>query len=93
MPAKLTLRWITPSRFAWKSYDTISLFLKAMDGGFSKVVHLSSGFQMLFAASPLKVGNALGSTSRVEAILIQDSGKIVEVTGTIRREGIPIMKV
>ena len=79
-------------KVAWKAM-TKPLFLKAMDGDLSTLVHLSSGFQMLPEASPLKLGNVLESVSRVEAILIQDSGKIVEVTGTIKREGIPIMKV
>ena len=79
-------------KVAWKAM-TKPLFLKTMDGDLSKLVHLSSGFQMFPEASPLKLGNVLESASRVEAILIQDSGKIVEVTGTITREGIPIMKV
>ena len=79
-------------KVAWKAM-TKPLFVKAMDGNLSKLVHLSSGFQMLRDASPLKLGNVLESASRVEAILIQDSGKLVEVTGTIKREGIPIMKV
>jgi len=79
-------------KVAWKAM-TKPLFQNAMDGDLSKLVHLSSGFQMLPEASPLKLGNVLDSASRVEAILIQNSGKIVEVTGTIKREGIPIMKV
>ena len=79
-------------KVAWKAM-TKPLFLKAMDGDLSKLVHLSSGFQMLPEASPLKLGDVLESDSRVEAILIQDSGKMVEVTGTIKREGIPTMKV
>ena len=79
-------------KVAWKAM-TKPLFLKAMDGDLSRLVHLSSGFQMFPEASPLKLGDVLESASRVEAILIQDSGKTVEVTGTINREGIPIMKV
>ena len=79
-------------KVAWKAM-TKPLFLKAMDGDLSKLVHLSSGFEMLPEASPLKLGDVLESASRVKAILIQDSGKMVEVTGTIKREGKPIMKV
>ena len=79
-------------KVAWKAM-TKPLFLKVMDGDLSKLVHLSSGFQMISEASPLKLGDVLESASRVEAILIQDSGKVVEVTGTINRGGVPIMKV
>ena len=79
-------------KVAWGAM-TQPLFLKAMDGDLSRLVHLSNGFEMLPGASPLKLGDVLGSTSRIEAILIQDSGKLVEVTGTIKREGVPIMKV
>ena len=79
-------------KVAWKAM-TKPLFLKAMDGDLSKLVHLSSGFRMRPGVTPLKLGDVLESTSRVEAILVQDSGKIVEVTGTIKREGIPTMEV
>ena len=79
-------------KVGWKAM-TQPLFLKTMDGDLSRLVHLSNGFEMLPEASPLKLGNVLDSDSRVEAILIQDSGKLVEVTGTIKREGVPVMKV
>ena len=79
-------------KIAWKAM-TQPLFLKALDGDLSRLVHLSNGFEMYPKASPLKLGNVLDSASRIEAILIQDSGKLVEVTGTIKREGIPIMNI
>ena len=79
-------------KVAWKAM-TKPLFLKAMDGDLSKLVHLSSGFEMVSESSPLKLGDVLESASRVEAILIQDLGKTVKVTGTMNRGDLPIMKV
>lgn len=77
---------------AWKALMK-PLFLEAMNGDLLKLVHLSNGFQMLPDVKPLKLDDVVESTSRIEAILNQDSGKMVEVCATILREGIPVMKV
>ena len=69
------------------------IFPRAIDGDLLKLVHLSNGFRMLPGAEPLKKGDVLNTTARINAVVNQDSGKMVEVCGTITREGISIMEV
>ncbi|KAI9880706.1 MAG: beta subunit of fatty acid synthetase [Pleopsidium flavum] len=79
-------------KVAWKALMR-PLFLEAMNGDLLKLVHLSNDFHMLPDVKPLKLDDVVESTSRIEAILNQDSGKMVEVCGTIHRKGIPVMKI
>ncbi|EEQ86107.1 beta subunit of fatty acid synthetase [Blastomyces dermatitidis] len=76
----------------WKAI-TKPIFPRVIDGDLLKLVHLSNGFRMIPGAEPLKVGDTLETTAQVNAVINQDSGKMVEVCGTIRREGKPIMEV
>ncbi|OJD25560.1 hypothetical protein ACJ73_03070 [Blastomyces percursus] len=76
----------------WKAI-TKPIFPRVIDGDLLKLVHLSNGYRMIPGAEPLKVGDALDATAQVNAVINQDSGKMVEVCGTIRREGKPIMEV
>ncbi|KLJ08414.1 fatty acid synthase subunit beta [Blastomyces silverae] len=76
----------------WKAI-TKPIFPRVIDGDLLKLVHLSNGFRMIPGAEPLKVGDALETTAQINAVINQDSGKMVEVCGTIRREGKPIMEV
>ena len=76
----------------WKAI-TKPIFPHAIDGDLLKLVHLSNGFQMVPGAQPLKVGDMLDTTARINAVINQDSGKLVEVCGTIKRDGQPIMHV
>jgi fatty acid synthase subunit beta len=48
---------------------------------------------MVPGAQPLKVGDVLDITAQINAVINQDSGKMVEVCGTIKRDGKPIMHV
>ena len=76
----------------WKAI-TKPIFPRAIDGDLLKLVHLSNSFRMLPGAEPLKKGDALDTTARINAVINQDSGKMVEVCGTITRGGQPVMEV
>lgn len=92
-PGKVTL---APMDFAivvgWKAIIK-PIFPKAIDGDLLKLVHLSNGFRMLPGAEPLKTGDVVRTTAQINAVVNQDSGKMVEVCGTITREGEPVMEV
>ncbi|MCJ1474414.1 beta subunit of fatty acid synthetase [Lambiella insularis] len=76
----------------WKAI-TKPIFPREIDGDLLKLVHLSNGFRMLAGAELLKKGDVLDTTAQVNAVINQDSGKMVEVCGTIKRDGKAIMEV
>ena len=76
----------------WKAI-TKPIFPRTIDGDLLKLVHLSNGFRMIPGASPLKKGDVLDTSAEVNAVINQDSGKMVEVCGTISRDGEPVMEV
>lgn len=76
----------------WKAI-TKPIFPRAIDGDLLKLVHLSNGFRMIPGAEPLKKGDILDTTAQINAVINQDSGKMVEVCGTIKRGGVPVMQV
>ncbi|KAF8473168.1 fatty acid synthase beta subunit dehydratase [Kalaharituber pfeilii] len=76
----------------WKAIIK-AIFPKAIDGDLLRLVHLSNSFRMLPGAEPLKKDDIVDTTAQINAVLNQDSGKMVEVCGTITREGKPIMEV
>lgn len=76
----------------WKAI-TKPIFPRTIDGDLLKLVHLSNGFKMVPGAEPLKVGDVLDTTAQINAVINQESGKMVEVCGTIKRDGKPIMHV
>ena len=76
----------------WKAI-TKPIFPRAIDGDLLKLVHLSNGFRMIPGAEPLKVGDELSTSAQINAVINQDSGKMVEVCGTITRSGKPVMQV
>lgn len=76
----------------WKAI-TKPIFPRAIDGDLLKLVHLSNGFRMVPGAQPLKRGDILETTAQINAVINQDSGKMVEVCGTIKRDGEAVMQV
>ena len=70
-----------------------AIFPKAIDGDLFKLVHLSNSFRMLPGAEPLKKDNVVETTAQINADLNQAPGKMVDVCGTISREGKSIMEV
>lgn len=92
-PGRKTL---APMDFAivigWKSIIK-SIFPKTVDGDLLRLVHLSNGYKMLPGAKPLEKDDVVSSTAEIRSVVNQDSGKVVEVVGTIYREGKPVMEV
>ena len=76
----------------WKAI-TKPIFPRAIDGDLLNLVHLSNSFRMMAGAEPLKKGDIVSTSARVNAVLNQDAGKTVEVCGTIMRQGQPVMEV
>nr|DAA05950.1 TPA_exp: fatty acid synthase beta subunit [Thermomyces lanuginosus] len=76
----------------WKAI-TKPIFPRKIDGDLLKLVHLSNGYRMVPGAEPLKVGDVLDTTAQINAVINQDSGKMVEVCGTLKRDGKPVMYV
>lgn len=92
-PNKQTL---APMDFAivvgWKAIMK-AIFPKTVDGDLLKLVHLSNGYRMIPGAEPLKKDDVVSSEALIKAVLNQPSGKMVEVVGTIYREGKAVMEV
>ncbi|KAF2791503.1 beta subunit of fatty acid synthase [Melanomma pulvis-pyrius CBS 109.77] len=76
----------------WKAISK-PIFPRAIDGDLLKLVHLSNGFRMLPGAEPLKKGDVVDTTAQINAVINQESGKMVEVCGTITRNGEAVMEV
>lgn len=76
----------------WKAI-TKPIFPRTIDGDLLKLVHLSNEFRMEPGAEPLKKGDELSTVACVNAVINQESGKMVEVCGTIWRDGKKVMKV
>jgi fatty acid synthase subunit beta len=76
----------------WKAI-TKPIFPRTIDGDLLKLVHLSNEFRMMPGADPLKMGDEVSTTAQINAVINQESGKMVEVCGTITREGQAVMEV
>ena len=76
----------------WKAI-TKPIFPRTIDGDLLKLVHLSNQFRMIPGAEPLKKGDEVSTTAQINAIINQQSGKMVEVCGTIKRDGKAVMEV
>ncbi|KAK9470420.1 acyl transferase domain-containing protein [Dipodascopsis tothii] len=77
---------------SWKAIIQ-ALFAKEIDGDLLRLVHLSNSFKMLPGAEPLKKGMVAKTTAKINAILNQESGKMVEVSGVVTSEGKPIIEI
>ena len=67
--------------------------LLSVDGDLLRLVHLSNKFRMISEAKPFRDGDKVGSSAAVTAVLIQDSGKLVEIACTITQAGVPVNEV
>ncbi|KAH7160243.1 acyl transferase domain-containing protein [Dactylonectria estremocensis] len=76
----------------WKAI-TKPIFPRTIDGDLLKLVHLSNQFRMIPGAEPLKKGDEVSTTAQVNAVINQEAGKMVEVCGTLVRDGEPVMEV
>ncbi|KAF4816661.1 Fatty acid synthase subunit beta [Colletotrichum siamense] len=76
----------------WKAI-TKPIFPRTIDGDLLKLVHLSNEFRMKPGAQPLQKGDEVSTTAQINAVINQESGKMVEVCGTIYRDGEAVMDV
>ncbi|KAK3939840.1 acyl transferase domain-containing protein [Diplogelasinospora grovesii] len=76
----------------WKAI-TKPIFPRTIDGDLLKLVHLSNQFRMMPGAEPLKKGDEVSTTAQINAVINQESGKMVEICGTIIRDGEAVMEV
>lgn len=70
-----------------------AIFPETVDGDLLKLVHLSNGYRMIPGASPLQEGDNISTSAIIKSVVNQPTGKIVEVVGTLSREGKPVMEV
>ena len=69
------------------------LFSDIIDCDLLSLVHLSNSSRMLTDAGNLVEGDVVDTTSHITAIINQDSGKMVEVSGVITKEGKPVIEL
>lgn len=70
-----------------------AIFPETVDGDLLKLVHLSNGYKMIPGAKPLEEGDNISTHAIVKSVVNQPTGKIVEVVGTLSRDGKPVMEV
>ncbi|KAH6714873.1 putative fatty acid synthase subunit beta [Leptodontidium sp. MPI-SDFR-AT-0119] len=75
---------------AWKA---IMKPLFAVDGDLLRLVHLSNQFKLMPGAIPLKKGDVVTAKTRMNAVTIQDSGKVIEVICTLSRLDLPVSEI
>jgi fatty acid synthase subunit beta len=75
------------------AWDVMSrpLVLGEIEGDLLRLVHRSNTFEYAADAAPLRLGETISSQSRVQAILIEDAGKVAVVEGHIIRSGKPVL--
>lgn len=69
------------------------LLVPAIDGDLFRLLHRSNEFEYVNNAHTLRIGDVLETTSHIRAVTIQSSGKSVEVTAMIKRQGQAVVKV
>ncbi|KAE8395550.1 acyl transferase domain-containing protein [Aspergillus alliaceus] len=77
------------------AWDVISrpLLLKDIEGDLLRLVHQSNTFAYTAGATPLRLGETVSSQSRVQAVYLEDSGKVVVVEGRIIRSGEHVLTI
>ncbi|KAI1172085.1 fatty acid synthase beta subunit [Nemania sp. FL0916] len=66
---------------AWKAL--MAPLVQAIDADLLRLVHLSNSYSVVPGSEPFKEGQLVQSSSEITAVVIQDSGKMVEVRATI----------
>ena len=69
------------------------LLCRIVDCDLLQLLHRSNQFRYVSGAEPLRIGDALESSSRIRSITIQNGNKIVEVVADIKRNGVNIIEV
>ncbi|KAI9292989.1 fatty acid synthase [Neoconidiobolus thromboides FSU 785] len=76
----------------WKSIIK-AIFPKFIDGDLLKLVHLSNGFRLFENVRPLQSGDVVDTHAKITALVNNESGKLVQVKGTVKRDGVDVMEV
>lgn len=69
------------------------LLVPAVGGNLSRLLHRSNKFSTHSGAKPLCIGDAVSSTARITRLQVQGSGKLVDVTATVIRNGEKVVSV
>ncbi|KAI9878043.1 MAG: hypothetical protein M1830_002094 [Pleopsidium flavum] len=69
------------------------LMISAIDGDLLRLLHRSNSFEYYPGARPLTIGDVVETSSRIGAVTIQATGKLIEVIAEIRRHNEPVVKV
>ena len=77
---------------AWTALVT-PLLISVIDVDLLKLLHHSNSFKYYPGVRPLEINDVLQSTSHIDAISIQASGKLIEVVAEITRNNQPTVKV
>jgi len=70
-----------------------AIFPKFINADLLKLVHLSNGFRMIDNELGLKEGDVVKTESRIISVVNDETGKIVEVKGVLKRDEKPFMEV
>ncbi|KAL8830553.1 MAG: hypothetical protein Q9191_001360 [Dirinaria sp. TL-2023a] len=77
---------------AWTAL-TKPLLVHEVGGDLFRLLHRSNSFELCAGAEPLKIGDLLETSSRINAVTIQPQGKLLEVAAVVERRGEPVMRV
>ena len=77
---------------AWTAL-TKPLMIPALNCDLLRLLHRSISFKYVQSARPLEFGDVVRTVSRITALTIQPTGKLVEVSADIRRHGEPIVTI
>jgi len=69
-----------------------TIFAKEFDADITRLVHMNNGYEVI-DPRPLKIGELVDTRSIISAVTNLDSGKLIEVTGHVFREGKEFVKV
>ena len=77
---------------AWTALVT-PLLISAIDVDLLKLLHRSNSFEYYPGVRPLEIGDTLNSSSRINAVTIEATGKSIEVAAEITRDHEAVIKV
>ncbi|KAG9248120.1 fatty acid synthase subunit beta dehydratase [Calycina marina] len=78
---------------SWEAIMGCLFSAENLNSDFLRLVHLSNSFTALEDGVCVNIGDEITTSAKITAILVQDSGKMVQVTGTLERDGKPMMEV
>lgn len=77
---------------AWTAL-TKPLLIPALNCDLLRLLHRSISFKYIPSARPLEIGDVVRVVSRITALTIQPTGKLIEVSADIRRDGEPVVTI